>query len=219
MTAQTLISNDIVPLRTSNTGEEALGIMADFYVKHLPIVNHTQLLGVISEDDLLNYDPEDHIGAIDVSMSRLYVKTTDHLYDVMRTMALHQLSIIPVVDTEGNYQGLITLEDLLQAFASMGSFTEPGSIIVVETSKRGYSLSEIARIVESENASVLSSYISTPMDADTVEVAIKVNAQNINAILATFERFGYEIKASYREDEYADILRERFDSFMAYLNV
>jgi acetoin utilization protein AcuB len=219
MTAQTLISNDIVPLRTSNTGEEALGIMADFYVKHLPIVNHTQLLGVISEDDLLNYDPEDHIGAIDVSMSRLYVKTTDHLYDVMRTMALHQLSIIPVVDTEGNYQGLITLEDLLQAFASMGSFTEPGSIIVVETSKRGYSLSEIARIVESENASVLSSYISTPMDADTVEVAIKVNAQNINAILATFERFGYEIKASYREDEYADILRDRFDSFMAYLNV
>jgi acetoin utilization protein AcuB len=219
MTAQTLISNDIVPLRTSNTGEEALAIMADFYVKHLPIVNHTQLLGVISEDDLLNYDPEDHIGAIDVSMSRLYVKTTDHLYDVMRTMALHQLSIIPVVDTEGNYQGLITLEDLLQAFASMGSFTEPGSIIVVETSKRGYSLSEIARIVESENASVLSSYISTPMDADTVEVAIKVNAQNINAILATFERFGYEVKASYREDEYADILRERFDSFMAYLNV
>jgi CBS domain containing-hemolysin-like protein len=219
MIAQTLISNDIVPLRTSNTGEEALGIMADFYVKHLPIVNHTQLLGVISEDDLLNYDPEDHIGAIDVSMSRLYVKTTDHLYDVMRTMALHQLSIIPVVDAEGNYQGLITLEDLLQAFAAMGSFTEPGSIIVVETSKRGYSLSEIARIVESENASVLSAYISTPMDAATVDVAIKVNAQNINAILATFERFGYEVKAAYREDEYSDVLRERYDSFMAYLNV
>jgi acetoin utilization protein AcuB len=219
MIAQTLISNDIVPLRTSNTGEEALGIMADFYVKHLPIVNHTQLLGVISEDDLLNYDPEDHIGAIDVSMSRLYVKTTDHLYDVMRTMALHQLSIIPVVDAEGNYQGLITLEDLLQAFAAMGSFTEPGSIIVVETSKRGYSLSEIARIVESENASVLSAYISTPMDASTVDVAIKVNAQNINAILATFERFGYEVKAAYREDKYSDVLRERYDSFMAYLNV
>ena len=36
MVAETLLSQAIVPLRTSDTGEEALNMMDDFYVKHLP---------------------------------------------------------------------------------------------------------------------------------------------------------------------------------------
>ncbi len=219
MIAQELISDSIVPLRTSETGEEALGIMAEFYVRHLPIVNNTQLLGLISEEDLLNHDPGEPVGSMDLSLSRPYVKAEDHFYEVMRMMALHHLSVIPVIDEEDNYLGLITLEELLQYLARMGSFAEPGSVIVLETSRRGYSLAEIARIVESENASVLNSLITSSLDGSTVEVTIKINAQNNNSILAAFERFGYEVKASYREEEYADVLRERFDSFISYLNV
>ncbi len=219
MIAEELITNSIVPLRTSDTGEEALGIMAEFYVKHLPIVNNTQLLGLVSEDDLLNHDPEDPVGAMDLSLFRPYVKAADHFYEVLRMLALHHLSVIPVVDEEDNYMGLITLEDVLQYFSRLGGFADPGSVIVLETSRRGYSLSEIARIVESENAAVLSAFVTTSIDGSTVEVTIKINAQNDNAILATFERFGYDIKASYREEEYGDVLRERYDSFMSYLNV
>lgn len=219
MIAQELITDSIVPLRTSDTGDEALGIMAEFYVKHLPIVNNTQLLGLVSEDDLLHHDPEEPVGAMALSLSRPYVHSSDHFYEVLRMMALHHLSVIPVIDEDDNYLGLITLEDLLQHFARTGGFAEPGSIIVVETSKRGYSLAEIARIVESENASVLNSFVGTSPDGSTVEVTIKINAHNNNSILATFERFGYEVKASYREDEYEDVLKERFDSFMAYMNV
>jgi acetoin utilization protein AcuB len=38
MVAESLISNVILPLRTSDTGDEALSMMDDFYVRHLPIV-------------------------------------------------------------------------------------------------------------------------------------------------------------------------------------
>jgi acetoin utilization protein AcuB len=219
MIAEELIHNDIVPLRTSDTGEEALGIMADFYVRHLPIVNNTQLLGLISEDDLLDHDPETPVGAMDLSLPRPYVKQSDHFYEVFRLLTLHQLSVIPVVDNEDTYIGLITLDDILQYFARIGGFSEPGSIIVLETSRRGYSLSEISRIVESENASVLNSFVASSLDGSTLEVTIKVNVQNDNAILATFERFGYEVKGSFKEESYDDILKERYDAFMNYLNV
>ena len=87
MIAEELIHNNIVPLRTSDTGEEALGIMADFYVRHLPIVNNTQLLGLISEDDLLDHDPETPVGAMDLSLPRPYVKKSDHFYEVFRLLA------------------------------------------------------------------------------------------------------------------------------------
>jgi len=219
MIAENLISNSIIPLRTSDTGEEALSIMNDFYIKHLPIVNNKQLLGLISEDDILNYDVAEAVGSYRLSMRRPYARNNDHIYEVMRLLAEYELTVVPVVDYEDNYIGLISQEDLLRFFANTGSFVEPGSIVVLEMNKRDYFLSEIARIVESENAIILSSFITSAPNSNRVDVTIKINHQNIQNIIATFERFNYEIKASFNESDYVDSLRERYDALMSYLNV
>ena len=219
MIAETLISDIILPLRTSDTGEEALGMMNDFYVRHLPIVNNKQLLGVISEEDILDHDVQEAVGSYSLSMNRPYVNIRDHLYEVLRMLAEYHLTVIPVIDDQNDYVGLITLEDLLQFFARTGSFAEPGCILVLEIGKRDYSLSEIARIVESENAAILSSFITSTMSSAVFDVTIKINRQNVQSIIATFERFNYSIKASFNEAEYMDSLKDRFDALMAYLNV
>lgn len=219
MIAETLISDIIIPLRTSDTGEEALETMSEFYIRHLPIVNNEQLLGVISEDDILNYDVTEPVGSYNLSLSHPYVHTYDHIYEVMRLLAQYHLTIIPVVDEKQNYVGLITLEDLLKSFADATAFREPGSIIVLEMARRDYTLAEIARIVESEGGIILSTFITGTPDSNRIEVTIKINRQNMGPIIATFVRFKYEVKASFNEAEYADVLRDRFDSLMTYLNV
>jgi len=219
MIAGKLISKTIVPLRTSDTGHEALAIMNDFYIRHLPIVNNKQLLGLISEDDILNNIVEEPVGSYHLSINKPYVKESDHVFEVMRLVGEYQLSVIPVVDVENNYIGLITQDKLIQYFAKSASFTETGSIIVLEMGKQDYSLTEITRLVESENAVVLSSFVTTNPDSTRVEVSLKVNRQEIRGILATFERFSYTIKGSYQETNYYDDLRERFDSLMSYLNI
>jgi len=219
MTADTLISNSIIPLRTSDTGEEALEMMNDFSIRHLPIVNNKQLLGLISEDDVLNYDISEPIGSYSLSLLRPYVRESDHIYEVMRILAESQLTVIPVINEEGDYIGLITQEDLLVFFAKTGTFTEPGSIMVLEMSRRDYSMAEIARIVESESALILSSFISSYGDSARIDVTIKVNRQNVQPIIATFNRFDYHVKATFNESEYVDSLKERFDALMSYLKV
>ncbi len=219
MVAKNLISDTIVPLRTSDTGEEALSMMDDFYVRHLPIVNNKQLLGLISEEDILNYDAQEAVGSYSLSLVRPYANVTDHIYELLRLLAEYHLTVIPVVDNEENYIGLVTLEDLLQFFARTASFSEPGSILVLEINKRDYSLSEIARIVESENAAVLSSFVTTSLDSTRIDVTIKINLQNIQSIIATFDRFDYEIKATFNEADYVGSLQERYDALMSYLNV
>ncbi len=219
MIAANLLSQTIIPLKTSDSGEEALSTMSDFYVKHLPIVNNKQLLGLISEDDILAHDVAEPVGSFQLSMKRPYVKNDDHIFELMRIMSEFNLTVIPVVDHEDNYLGLVSQDDLLRFFAGIGSFTEPGSIIVLEMSKRDYSLSEIARIVESENAAVLSSFITTNLDSTKIDVTIKVNRQDIQSIIATFNRYDYQIKASFQETEYFETLRERYDSLMSYLNI
>lgn len=219
MIAESLISNTIIPLRTSDLGEEALNMMEEFYVRHLPIVNNTQLLGLISEEDILDFDPNEAVGSYRLSLTRPYVNGEDHIYEVMRQLAQNELTLIPVVDNDHNYLGVITQEDLLKYFAATTSFAESGSILVLEINKRDYSLSEIARIVESENAHVLSIFVTSNPDSTQMEVTLKVNTQNIQPLLATFQRFDYLIKASFNEMDYFDTLKERFDSLMSYLNV
>jgi CBS domain-containing protein len=219
MIAETLISQAIVPLRTSDTGQEALNMMDDFYVKHLPIVNNQQLLGVVSEDDIFNFDVNEAVGSYSLSLVRPYVKLKDHLYEVMRILALNQLTVVPVVDYNDNYVGVITLEDLLRQFASTTPFSEPGSILVLEMNRRDYTLAEIARIIESEGAHILSCFVSSFPDSTLLEVTLKIDRQSIQSIIATFERFDYQIKASFNETEYLDSLKERYDAFIAYLNV
>lgn len=219
MIAETLISTAIIPLQTSDTGEVALEMMSEFYVRHLPIVNNRELLGVLSEDDVLNFDVNEAIGSYSLSLHRPYVHSRDHIYEVMRIVADQDLSVVPVVDDENNYLGVVALEDLLRYFARTVSFADSGCIIVLELSRRDYSMSEIARIVESEGASILSSFITSYSDSERIDVTLKINRQHIHNILATFERFKYEIKASFNEAEYLDSLKERYEGLMSYLNV
>lgn len=219
MVAENLISSAVLPLRTSDTGKIAISIMEDFNVRHLPIVNDKQLLGLISQEDILVHNINEPIGSYELSLSKAFVKTNDHLYEVMRLLAEHQLTVIPVVDEDGNYHGMISLEDVLNCFARMAAFSESGSIVVLEFQRRNYSLAEIARIVESENASILSTFVTSDPQSNVVEVTIKINRQDIHGILKAFERFGYEVKASFNEGEYLETLQDRYNALMNYLNV
>ena len=219
MIAAKLVSNTLVPLRTSDTGDEALAVMNDFHVKHLPVVNNKQLLGIVSEDDILDHDVSEAVGSYHLSLNMPPIHENDHLYEVMRLLAEYDLTTVAVVDDMGDYLGLITQEDILHYFAKTGSFTEPGSIIVLELDRRDYSMAEISRIVESEQAQILSSFISSDLNSTLIHVTLKINSMNLQPIVATFERFDYKIKATFNEREFVDTLKDRIDSLMNYLNV
>ncbi len=219
MVAEKLISTAVLPLRTSDTGKEALAVMENFNVRHLPIVNDRQLLGLISEEDILIHNIHEPIGSFQLSLVRPSVKESDHIYEVMRLLAEHQLTVIPVVNPDGDYVGMVSLEDVLNFFAKTAAFSDNGCIVVLEFQQRSYSLAEIARLVEAEGAAILSTFVTSHPESSTVEVTLKINRQDVHAILNAFERFGYEIKASYNEEEYLESLQVRFDALMSYLNV
>ena len=219
MIAKTLVSNEIIPLRTSDSGNEALSIMNEFGVRHLPIVNNKQLLGLISEDDILNFDVEEAVGSYRLSTFRPYVKESDHLYEVIKVLSQQKLTLMPVINVDEEYVGLISQEDLIHYFARIGSFTESGSIVVLAVNRRDYSLVEIARIVESEGAVILSSFVTSNLDSMSIDVTLKINRPDLGSIIATFNRFEYTIKATFSEEQYHDTIKERYDMLMSYLNI
>ncbi|MEY4029665.1 MAG: hypothetical protein RJA90_850, partial [Bacteroidota bacterium] len=48
---------------------------------------------------------------------------------------------------------------------------------------------------------------------------LKLNSAQIQNLLSTFERFGYNIKATFDEEDVKDTLKNRYESLMTYLNV
>jgi CBS domain-containing protein len=219
MIAENLMTEAVLPLRTSDTGDDALAIMGENFVRHLPIVNNHQLLGLLSEDDIFDNDPSEPVGSYRLTLAHARVRKDDHVYEVMRQMAEYQLTVAPVIDAEGNYIGMVTLEDVLRFFAESNPFRDPGGIIVLEVARQDYSMAEIARIVESENALILSSFVQAYPESSRIDVTLKINRQNIWPVLATFERFNYQVKASFGETDYYETLKERYDALMTYLKV
>jgi len=217
--AKDIISYELSPLRNDDTGEEAITMMGIFHVKHLPIVDDVQFLGLISEEIILNHDMEEPIGSYSLNLVRPFAREDEHIFEVMSKMAEGNLTVIPLLDQKDNYLGLIKMEDLILYYAKSFSFSEPGSILVISTSKPQYSLAEISRIVESESAAILSTFLTSAEDSNKIQVTLKINKQDINTIIASFQRHDYEITASFSDYEYVDDLKERYDSLMNYLNI
>ena len=193
--------------------------MNDFYLRHLPVVTDGELKAVVSEDDILEADAMQPVGSYRLPMQPPSVFPDDHVYDVMRYLVEYKLTMVPVVKRDQEYIGMVTSEELLKFFAETSTFRDPGSIVILEMGRHDYSLAEIARIVESEGAIILSTFVRSFSDTERIEVTVKINSQSIAATLATFERFNYTVKASFNEKQLQDTLQERYDSLMNYLNV
>lgn len=220
MYAASLISYSVPPLKLSDSGAKAQMWMNDFHVRHLPVVKDGKLLGILSEDEVLNFvDAESTIEESKAVLLYRFVSAQKHLYDIMKLVVNYNLTIIPILNDNGDYMGLITIEDLIKKLADTGSITHPGGVLVLEMAPRDYSLSKIAQIIEMENATILSSFISSPYGNNDLELTLKLNKEDLKHIVATLERFEYNVKSSFYESDFIDPLQDRYDELMRYLNV
>ncbi|OFX22624.1 MAG: hypothetical protein A2041_11370 [Bacteroidetes bacterium GWA2_31_9b] len=221
MLAKDLLSEEIPAIRTSDTAVEALNFMEVFRVSHLPIVNNEEFLGLISDSDIYDMNtPEEAIGNHRLSLIRPYVRFDQHIYEIIELASRLKLTVVPVLDYHNKYIGLVRMSDLLHYFSKLIAIEKPGGIIVVEMSQSDYSMSEIAQIVESNNAKILSMYLTSSVDSTKIEVTLKLNVTDLTAIIQTFNRYEYTIKASFMEfDEQDDLYNSRYELFMKYLNI
>ena len=105
-----LISEDILPLEHTDTGDMALQWMSDFKVNHLSVLKNNNFVGVVSEDDLLNQSKLSlPLTELFDHLPRPYVMDSTHIYEVLKIAALDHLSIIPVLDNKESYPDKIQI--------------------------------------------------------------------------------------------------------------
>jgi len=220
MFASELISNSTPPLQTSETVHTALDRMAEFKLNHLPVLNNGTFLGIVAEDHLLEIrNVEEPIGALSLTILNPFVYQDVHVYDVIRIFDQLKLSLVPVLDYQKNYLGVISIHDLLKYTSDIFAVKEPGGIIVLEINNRNNSLSHMAQIVEGDNAQILSSYVQNFPDSTRLEVTLKINKTELSGIISSFERYDYQVKAVFNSTAQDNGTEDRYNLLMSYLNV
>ena len=218
MRAKELITEEIPPLTHTDSGEKALRWMDEFKVSHLPVLKNGNFVGVISESDVL--DKIDIVESLDKLFDHLprpYVFENAHIYEVLSKISEHRISILPILDENENYLGCTSVYHLLTVIANTGSIKETGGIIVLDVNNMDYSMAQIAQIVESNSAKILSSYIMSSVDSTKLEVTLKINQVELTRIIRTFERYDYIIKESYQKSEGDEDIQNRYDALMNFL--
>ena len=200
MLAKELISDIVTALKTSDTGTEALAWMEVFRIKHLPIVNQRDFLGLISDADIYDLnDPDEPVGNHSLSLEKPYVREDQHIYEVIEVLSRLELTLVPVLNYENHYLGVITQEELTQHFAHLSAMKQPGGIIELEMNELDYSLSQISQIVESNNARILSLYVASNGERAKLRVTLKINLTDMTSVLETFNRYNYTVVSSHTE--------------------
>lgn len=221
MIAEELINHMVPPLKVTDDAHKAIVWMEEFRCNYLPVVDDGKLLGFISEEIILeSNDIEKNLGQFRMVGQDCVVGLDSHFLDILRKAGDFKLNIVGVLDAEGKYAGIITVQDIMASFAQTASVQMPGGILVLSMDLIDYSLAEICRYVEENNAKVISStMVDDPLDKGKIKLTLKINQMDLSRIVATLERFGYRVIGRYQEAPHDDDSKERLDMLMKYLNI
>lgn len=221
MTAHELITDSVPSVKPTDGAARVLDWMSEFKVNHLPVVSKEELIGIVSEEDLVELeDAGTMISEVHLSLqNHVFVFEDSHFLEVLRVASLHNVDLIPVVIRGSQtYVGAITRKDLVTQAAQVLAVQEPGGIIVLEVAYNSYALSEISRICESDDAKVLSLSVTNAPAQQKIFVTLKLNIRELSRVLASFERFGYEVALTVTDADQLDDPSDRIENLIRYLN-
>ncbi|MDL2322472.1 CBS domain-containing protein [Bacteroidales bacterium OttesenSCG-928-A17] len=209
-----------VPTLTKNTkGSQALGIMGDSKLKHLPVIQDDKYLYLLSEKDLFDMNnPENEIG--NISYYAPHINTKTPVFEILHIMSEDKLSFLPVIDDNGKYVGGVTLPALIEKLDEICNAGYHGASIGIEVNGQDYVLSQLVHLVESNNAHI-QSLLSFPIKETGKQILLlKVDLEDASPILRSLERFDYRVRFCIQEQGLTDeTIKKRLDELMYYIEM
>ena len=218
MHIQNLIVPNIPVFKTEDSLKKVIQFFKDSTFSHTTVIEKGMFLGVLSGNDVENFERDKKVEDYRYNLEAVFVRKDTNWLDVIETFARNEANLIPVLDDQETVIGHYDLTDVVSVFIDTPFFTEPGGIIVVAKGIKDYSFSEIAQIVESNNAKLIGGFI-TDVRNDVIQITVKISANNYNDVLQTFRRYNYNVLFGNNDDQFLEDLKQRSDYLDKYLNV
>lgn len=218
MQIQEEIITSVPVFEVSETLKEVIQFFEETTFSHVGVTENGEYLGVLSENDLPCFEPQKKIEDFRYEMGAFFVTKETAWMDVMEMFARNEANVLPVLDENKVVIGYYDLGDVVARLIDTPFFKEPGGILVISVGIKDYSFSEIAQIVESNNARLLGAFISDSQN-DVIQITLKVGTLNLNEVAQTFRRYNYTIVFGNGDDQFMEDLKQRSEYLEKYLNV
>lgn len=215
-----LLNNNIPRLQLQDTVSKALQLINDFRLTHLPVIADNKLLGMVSEEDLL--DAEDDRVPVEMLQEHFLqfsVKENVHFLNAVNVSIQFETSVVPVVTETENFAGVITMPDLLRTLGNFSGANEIGGIIVLEMERSQFAISEISRIVESHDCTIFHMNTTVHSETGLLTVTLHLNKKEISSIVATFERYEFDVIYYYGNEKFENDIHSNYRHLMNYLEI
>ena len=222
MLARELLNTEFTPLAPQDKIYAALAKMDAWQTTHIPVreVTTGKLVGMISFEDIADVpDDSQEVNTIELNSS-IYVFSSQHLFEVARRMLEYEVRLLPVVDRDGIYLGIVEKKNVLEAFSKMLNITTTGSVITVEVTKEDFTISELVHLIETEGAKILGLTVDQPADDSLkLRISIKISHIDTSAVVSSLQRHGYQTTTENRNDLLQTDISSRADELLRYLDI
>ena len=209
------ISKDYPAFNSSDKIDDANEMAKEFGYSHVFVKKKGVYQGAISQS-FLDDSPEGTLGSLDMHFEKFAILDDGNLLDSIKLFHTFNCNVVPVISKTEKYLGYLCCDDIFNEFSKYPLFSENGAVMIVQTSGRHYSMTEVCKIVESNNGKIYGCFINLITD-DYIQITLKFNSENTSSIDETFERYGYSVVHKYYDGEKEDLLKDRFGFFQKFL--
>jgi len=206
-------------LRLEDTAAFILKCMEDFEVQHLPVVKDEYFIGLVSKENVLDMDAKQTIAQLIDPLLRFGIAGSAHFLTALHLFSKHQLTLLPVLNDQQECVGVIPQKNLNDQLTQFLGLDQPGAVIVLSISPLQYSLAEMSRLVETNNAQIVQLNSFFDETNGSMVITIKLNREEASSIIATFQRYDYQVLHYFGNSPLNNDIEDHYHHLMNYLDV
>lgn len=231
MTIDYVINFTVPAISRNELPEKALSLMKDHHIRSLPVVDSGLFSGMLSDERLLTHLNKSRKPSpqgkrlVSSSVKNLVEKTSVHLtlrdsvYEALRLFSHTEHDLLPVLDVDLRYLGCVTERELVGVTGDLLSVNEIGCVLELNFSTLYYSVAEVIKIIEDNDARILSlNSLPASRGSDVHRIEIKLSVLDGSRIKSLLERAGYVVRLQGTDENvHEEELRERAQELLRFI--
>lgn len=219
MIKEGLIDKSYVSLNSQMSVADACKVFEKSQQSNIPIVDSGDFKGILFKNQMQGFD-EDKIKIEELHDKIKYISVLPEtrMVSALKKMVNEGVEFLPVISHSGEMVGILSSINLWNEFASRSSLLGNGSWIIVSMLHKDFSLSKLAHLVESHDLMIVMHFIQFYQGTDSIDVHLKVNRENVNELIQSIQRYGYEITGVIQPKKYIDDWEDKFEELMRFFS-
>jgi acetoin utilization protein AcuB len=199
MLVRDIMTRAVITVTVDATIEDTCQLMHKRNIRHLPVLDGTRVVGVVTDRDILGstsamcMEPVRPKGQVADVMAQppKTAHPLDSVEEAARTMRTLKIGCLPVIDGD-QLVGIVTGIDLLDALLKLTGVDKPSARLELRVADRPGELARLTALLADRKLNILS-ILTYPEGEELVRTVLRVNTNQGRPLAQALRKAGFEV--------------------------